>query len=382
MVSFVCNICGQSNTIEAMDQEASSCAECGSNVRLRALIYMLSTELFGDGYLLPDFPRLPAIAGLGLSDQSSYARRLEKKFDYVNTYYDREPRFDIAAAHPERRGTYDFILSSDVFEHVAAPVERAFEEAYNLLKPHGVLCLTAPFSLHERTVERFPDLHHHAVVDLSGSLVLINRNKQGALEIRDDLIFHGGAGDGHGPALEMRLFSQRDLQAKLLEAGFQSIVFQTEAVPRFGIAFTGTWSLPLVARKDEFFFDKRAVGQFASEYDTRMKDLAKARAAYDEAIDRLTQRDRQVDRLDAELAERGGWALRVQEELDEARRHLARSQAEFEERTRWALQLQREAEAETRTAAELRAQLDAVSDSRWVKLGNRFGIGPKLKGPA
>ena len=294
MVSFVCNICGQSNTIEAMDQEASSCAECGSNVRLRALIYMLSTELFGDGYLLPDFPRLPAIAGLGLSDQSSYARRLEKKFDYVNTYYDREPRFDIASAHPERRGTYDFILSSDVFEHVAAPVERAFEEAYKLLKPHGVLCLTVPFSLDESTVERFPDLHHHAVVNLSGSLVLINRNKQGALEIRDDLIFHSGA----GATLEMRLFSQQDLQAKLLEAGFRSLVFQTEPVPRFGIAFTGNWSLPLVARKDEFVFDKRAVGQLAREYNT------------------------------------------------------------------------------------LRTQLDAVGDSRWVKLGNRFGIGPKLKGPA
>jgi hypothetical protein len=28
-----------------------------------------------------------------------------------------------------------------VFEHIAPPVERAFDEAYKLLKPHGVLCL-------------------------------------------------------------------------------------------------------------------------------------------------------------------------------------------------------------------------------------------------
>jgi len=55
MVSFVCNICGQTNTIESLDHEASSCGGCGSNVRLRALIYLLSKELFGDGLALPAY---------------------------------------------------------------------------------------------------------------------------------------------------------------------------------------------------------------------------------------------------------------------------------------------------------------------------------------
>src|SRR5258708_30366905 len=138
MLSFLCNICGLTNTIELSQQEDSSCAGCGSNVRLRALIYLLSTELFGDALVLPDFPRLPGIKGLGLSDQASYAVPLASKFDYTNTYYDREPRLDITQAHPDRYGAYDFILSSDVFEHIAAPVERAFGEAYRLLKPNGV----------------------------------------------------------------------------------------------------------------------------------------------------------------------------------------------------------------------------------------------------
>jgi len=30
---------------------------CGSNVRMRALIYMLSIELFGAARMLPEFPR-------------------------------------------------------------------------------------------------------------------------------------------------------------------------------------------------------------------------------------------------------------------------------------------------------------------------------------
>jgi hypothetical protein len=126
---FLCNICGRNNTIDVLQQEESSCTGCGSNVRLRALMHLLSMELFGDGFILPDFPRLSGIKGLGLSDQASYAEPLAEKFDYTNTYYDREPRFDITEAHPDRYGTYDFILSSDVFEHIEAPVERAFDEA-------------------------------------------------------------------------------------------------------------------------------------------------------------------------------------------------------------------------------------------------------------
>src|SRR5882724_2405914 len=215
MVCFLCNICGRTNTVAQFDYEASSCSGCGSNVRLRALIYMLSRELFGDAFVLYDFPRLPPIKGLGLSDQASYADLLAKKFDYTNTFYDREPRFDITEAHPALYGSYDFILSSDVFEHIAPPVERAFDEVYRLLKPHGMLCLSVPFSLEEHTVERFPNLYEYAVVDLAGSPVLINRSQEGRLEIRDDLIFHGGS----GATLEMRLFSQNDLAGRLSKAG-------------------------------------------------------------------------------------------------------------------------------------------------------------------
>ena len=375
MISFRCNICGRDNLVAELSHEEASCAGCGSNVRHRALIYLLSMELFGDGFAIPDFPRLPGIRGLGLSDQPSYACPLAEKFDYTNTFYDRAPRLDITEAHPDRYGTYDFILSSDVFEHIAAPVERAFDEAYKLLKPHGVLCLSVPFSLDEHTVERFPDLDQYAVVDLSGSPVLINRDKDGRLGIRDDLIFHGGS----GATLEMRLFSQKDLERNLLDAGFREVKFQTEGVSRFGIAFEGCWSLPMVVRKQEFIYNGRTVGQLAREHSDRTAALAGLRKEYDDVVSRLKQRDRQVDQLDAELAERGVWGKRVQEELEEAKRNLAAAQANFEERSRWAIQLKGEAEAEAEAAAGLRTQLEAVERSRWIKLGNTLGVGPKLK---
>ena len=381
MVSFQCNICGQDNTVAALGHEASSCAGCGSSVRLRALVYTLAMELFGEGLPLPEFPNLPAVRGLGLSDQVSYAGALAGKFDYTNTFYDREPRIDITEPHPDLHGTYDFILSSDVFEHISVPVERAFEEAYKLLKPHGVLCLTTPFSLREETAEHFPDLNEYAIVSLSGAPVLVNRKKDGTLEVRDDLVFHGGA----GATLEMRLFSRKDLERKLRGAGFETIAFQTEGVPRFGIAFEGDWSLPLVARKGEFVFNRQAAGQLVREFCARSAELTELRKQSADLTGRLELRGQQVDKLDAELAERAGWALRLQEEVAEAGRNLDTRQVEFEERTRWALQLKSELDTEVQAAAVLRSKLDAlqqqlraIADSRWIKLGNKLGAGPKL----
>src|SRR5215469_17537149 len=129
MIPFTCNVCGEPNTTEAFTRERSRCAVCGSNTRIRALIHTLSMELFGVSLPVPDFPRLKAVRGLGLSDEPGCASALADRFDYRNTHLDREPRFDISEAHPEEYGRYDFLLSAEIFEHVAPPVERALEES-------------------------------------------------------------------------------------------------------------------------------------------------------------------------------------------------------------------------------------------------------------
>jgi hypothetical protein len=102
-------------------------------LRLRALIHLLSPELFGESLVVRDFPRLRSVGGLGMSDHQGHAVPLADKSDYTNTYYDREPRFDFTEPHPQFADMYDFILSADVIEHIAPPVERAFEETRRLL---------------------------------------------------------------------------------------------------------------------------------------------------------------------------------------------------------------------------------------------------------
>jgi SAM-dependent methyltransferase len=323
MITFTCNLCGTSNTVETIPWETPTCSSCGSNVRMRAIIYMLALELFGEARLLPEFPRCDNVKGFGMSDAHCYSLLLAEKTNYSNTYYDRQPYLDITDSHPDQHGTYDFILSSDVFEHVAPPIERAFEEAFRLLKPYGVLCITVPSVIADKTDEHYPDLHQYSVIELAGEHVLINRKKDRTLEIHGNLVFHGGI----GATLEMRLFAQADLVRKLRGAGFSDVVLQMEPVEQFGIVFDGPWSRPLVARKQPY--PKISAAALPSKIETvsPVEQQAEPAPAADAGLDRLYKEKAALERR-LETAE---------------------------------------------------TQVRLAAGSRWLKLGRRLGLGPNLE---
>jgi SAM-dependent methyltransferase len=226
---------------------------------MRAIIHLLSTALFQRSMPLPEFPADRSIVGVGLSDWVGYADRLARKFSYTNTYYHREPRLDITSPASAYAGSADFLISTEVFEHVPPPVERAFNGSFSILKPGGHLILTVPYSLDPETVEHFPTLHDYELVDEDGARVLRNRRADGTVETFRNLIFHGGEGE----TLETRLFSETGLQAQLRKAGFNAITTMRENVPEFGIIQRERWSLPIVARRPASrvhrFFSKTAV---------------------------------------------------------------------------------------------------------------------------
>src|SRR5262249_26461094 len=151
-------------------------------------------ELFGVSMPLPEFPRLQGIRGIGMTDKECYAARLAATFDYTNTHYDRQPRLDITQPHPELAGTLDFILAADVLEHIAPPVEGAMEELCRLPKPSGFLGVTIYCHPSDQMREHFPDLHEYRIVPLGETNVLVNRRRDGTIEVREGLIFHGGTG--------------------------------------------------------------------------------------------------------------------------------------------------------------------------------------------
>jgi SAM-dependent methyltransferase len=245
-VAFRCNLCGTRNAVPLaqLARETPSCSRCGSTVRFRAMAHLLTAELFGGDVALVDLPRREDVTGIGLSDAAAYATPLAQKFGYTNTWFHTEPRLDIAATPPEMNGRYDFLIASDVFEHVAPPVSRAFANARRILKPGGVFVFTVPFALEGDTLEHFPDLHDFRIVEENGRWTLHNRTADGRDETFTDLVFHGGP----GTTLEMRLFSRPALEREFAQAGFASLRIAAEPCFAHGIVWPEPWSVPMVAR--------------------------------------------------------------------------------------------------------------------------------------
>ncbi len=174
-----------------------------------------------------------------MSDPLPIAEVLAKRFDYRNTCFDREPRFDITA--PLQPGMEcDFVVASEVFEHVQAPVQKAFDNLAKLLKPGGFAIFSTPWESEGETVEHYPNLHDWKVVRLNSGYVLVNRTADGRLETFDRLHFHGGPGS----TLEMREFSQAGLLANCAAAGFTRVEFAEDYAP-FGIAWE-PWAKGLI----------------------------------------------------------------------------------------------------------------------------------------
>jgi SAM-dependent methyltransferase len=245
--SFICNICGgrQRADLASFGRETPTCGACGSTVRYRSLIHNLSRALFDKSVILPDFPQNRQIRGVGMSDWDGFAQPLAKKLDYTRTYYDHEPRLDLKNIHSDQEGRYDFVLCSEVLEHVETPVEPAFTGLFRLLKPAGALVLTVPYQINTGTIEHFPNLHEYSVTRVGDTYVLVNRTRDGVYEVFDKLKFHGGIGS----TLEMRIFGEPDLMQNLSACGFEQVTVEGDGYPPFGIFFQQRWSLPILARK-------------------------------------------------------------------------------------------------------------------------------------
>ncbi len=211
---------------------------------MRGIIHCLLEGLLGEGQVLAKIPR-QTLSGIGLSDWDGYAKRLAAKFDYANTYFHQEPRLDICA--PDTRWLYrhDFLISTDVFEHTPPPAARAFEGAWNVLKPGGLLVMTVPFADNRETVEHYPQARQFKVLEIGGDYAMVARDDTGALSLHTDLVFHGGP----GTTLEMRLFSRDDIVRQLSAVGFTDIRVHDKKISKWGILPFNDHGCPITARK-------------------------------------------------------------------------------------------------------------------------------------
>jgi SAM-dependent methyltransferase len=366
---FLCNICGTEceRPPQGLAREGSGCAVCHSSMRVRALIALLSEELLGIPMTLVEFPVLKGIRGIGMSDFPELAEKLAQKLDYTNTFYHQAPQFDVTKPDPADYGSYDFILSTEVMEHVPPPIEDAFANLFRLLKPDGLLVMTTPYMLGGKTREHFLELHDFTLASVGGKTVLVNRKRDGSIEVFGDLVFHGGPGS----TVEMRVFTEESLRENLLGAGFSSVRIASENVPEFGIEHAENWSLPIVARKGHFnppAAELAAEYRFAHRLALRLKgDIAELEGDYErfsihhrkwyaDVSRQLVERHEWGTGLHRELTERTEWAQRLDREIADLQQRLERETADLRQRL----------EASQAEQARLNA-------SKWTRLGRRLG---------
>jgi SAM-dependent methyltransferase len=201
--------------------------------------------LFGESLAIREFPLRPDIAVLDMSGWEEFGQRVARRLGYINTYFHKEPYLDISVPPPSWNGRFDVVISSDVFEHVAPPVARAFENTLALLKPGGSFLLTVPYRKDGHTQEHFPDLYQYELFEKQGSWQMLNTTKGGERQCFNNLIFHGGPGS----TLEMRVFSEAGVRHELETAGYIDIQFHGGPAFDDGVVWSEDWSLPITARK-------------------------------------------------------------------------------------------------------------------------------------
>lgn len=168
--------------------------------------------------------------------------------NFTNTFLHKEPRLDITKLREEEPGKLDFLIASEVFEHVVPPVEKAFENVRKLLKDDGVFIITVPFTNPDEesipTDEHYPGLFDYEIKSNGSSAILENTTREGLKQVYANLKFHGGPGN----TLEMRVFSESSLITALLDAGFEKINVFGGSDLKHGIFWKNGCSVPLAAR--------------------------------------------------------------------------------------------------------------------------------------
>jgi len=270
---FTCNICASRNlaSLDFSDREKATCESCGSSARLRSVLLVLSRALFDADLPLVEFPTLKSIRGIGISDSEVYASGLEQAFSYHNTYFHKEPKFDLREPDEREFGKYDFVVCSEVLEHVAPPVDRAFETLARLLTPTGILILTLPYSIDATTIEHFPGSAEFALVEINDKTILVSGDQE-TYRVFDQLSFHGG----HGSTVEMRLFSESDIRKRLFSAGLADVRIGTKSSKEFGVVFSGPCSLPITASREGFFLRPPGINELIQQLIVDRKQLKMA----------------------------------------------------------------------------------------------------------
>jgi SAM-dependent methyltransferase len=245
---YTCNITGKKFNLIEEEKNREGGLVFGYNCRFRAISYLFTKMLYQEVKILSKVPINKKIRGIGMRD-SSWSTICEEKYDYVNTFSDKETKLDIYdKADVDKFDNLDFIISSDVFQFLSPypNIQIAFNNLYKMLKPSGFLVFSVPFVYGEHQ-EYYPNLYDYKIVKHDDENVLVNTTRDGEHEVYNNLKFSGGGGKD----LEMRMFTKKSLIKYLCDANFTDIEFHEpdEEMNKYGIFWENSCSLIITARK-------------------------------------------------------------------------------------------------------------------------------------
>jgi hypothetical protein len=152
--------------------------------------------------------------GIGLDEHESIFATFPTRWRFINTHLEGFPRLDLRSLEPTQRGSAEFVICSDVLEHVLPPASDAAVGLRELLKPQGFAVVSVPTGAFEgETKEWYPDL---------AKINALSRDEfewvDGDGDLRRDThpTFHGGT----GLTLEFRVFTDASIRALLESVGF------------------------------------------------------------------------------------------------------------------------------------------------------------------
>jgi SAM-dependent methyltransferase len=186
-------------------------------------MHALSMSLYGKPTHLVNFPINKQIKGIGMSDWEGYSAMLSEKFDYENTYYDVDPKLDLRDVYDcEKYSNCDFVICSEVMEHVVSPYETVLPNIRRILKHDGTLIFSTPYTNRRLTKERFPGIISYTSAKIDGNWIIVGKGSDGGYQVFDQNIhFHGGPGS----VLELRVFSEIEVLNLLHDAGYSIKVY-------------------------------------------------------------------------------------------------------------------------------------------------------------
>jgi SAM-dependent methyltransferase len=323
-------------------------------------------------------------------------------------------------AIPFPNGSFDLVLAFEVIEHLA-DWQALLREARRVLTNDGLLIVSTPnreYYAEGRGTEGPNPYHVHefAFGEFRNTLLEVFPRVEILLQNRvEGFAFQGPGAGGQGPAVVGKGAAPEEAHFFIGVCGVASLpaVDEFVYVPRAAnllrererhirkleieLAQTKVWLDEQIRdhaglqrsheeltkhleEKNQWALELERNWKAAQERVVQLQDELKAR---EDSADQMARGyERQVAELEAENRAKTEWALQTEarltadiaaraEQLAATVRLLDTAEATVIERTEWAQRLDGE-------LAGLKAQLAAVRESRWVKLGRSVGVGPQL----